>query len=185
MKRNTLFGILAALLLLLCSTLRAADCVSVDVELTPEVTAGDLGRGSFELTNCGDVAGTVVLSFVLQIPNGPTIEVADVSLDLGAGETIVHSFSYPAPRFLAGYTFGLCITAVLGESSAGDCATTVISDGGGSSDGQEDDFGVAFALEGDCLDIDLEVTDVFYTSPGDYMATAFFELMNCGDMDGL
>ena len=87
MNRDGLWHIFAAMLLLLCSTLRAADCVSVDVELTPEVTAGDLGRGSFEVTNCGDTAGTVMLAFALQIPNGPTIEVADVPVKLGAGET--------------------------------------------------------------------------------------------------
>jgi hypothetical protein len=183
MKRRRLFGILAAMLLLLCSTLRAADCVSVGVELSPEVMAGDLGRGSFELTNCGDVAGTVVLSFALQIPNGPTIEVADVPLKVGAGETIAHSFTYPAPHFLSGYTFGLCVTAVLGESSASDCVTTVISDSGGSSGGREGGFGVAFALEDDCLEIDLEITDVIYTSPHDNMADAYFELTNCGDQD--
>ena len=183
MNRSRLFGIFAAMLLLLCSTLRAADCVSVDVELTPEVTAGDLGRGSFEVTNCGDTAGTVMLAFALQIPNGPTIEVADIPVKLGAGETVSHSFTYPALPYLVGYSFGLCITATMGGSSAGDCAVTTITGSAGSSDGRRDNFGVALVLGAGCLDVDLEITDVVYTAPHDYLAEAFFELTNCGDVD--
>ncbi len=181
MKQILLSGLSAILVLIVSPTLRAADCVNLDLELTPEVLAGSVGQGSFELTNCGDLAGTIVLTVALQIPDGPTIEIADIPVQLGAGETIIRNFTYPAPWILTGHTFGLCVTAQMGEASAHDCASTTIVHDSNGDDGGRENFGVALSFGNDCIETDLELTDVIYTSPGDFMAEAFFELTNCGD----
>jgi len=34
----------------------------------------------------------------------------------------------------------------------------------------------------DCLEIDFEMTDTVYTTPGDFFVTGYFEMTNCGDM---
>ena len=181
MKHSLLLGMSAILVLIASPVLHATDCVGLDVELTPEVTAGGTGEGSFELTNCGDVAGTIMLSVAFQIPDGPTIEVADIPVKLAAGEIVAQSFTYPAPHLLIGYTFGICATAVLGEASAHDCASTTIIDNASANEGGRENFGIGLALVDDCLEMDIELTDVIYTSQADLPAEAYFELTNCGD----
>lgn len=159
----------------------ADNCVEVDIEMTPEVVAGEMGEGYFELVNCGDEASTVMLAISMELMGGVVVDLPEVPVMLGAGEMISTSFVYPAPPGLTGSSFSLCVTATLGGAVASDCASSLIVEG--SSDGSErGDFGFSVALsESDCLEMDFELSDVIYTTPGDFFTEGYYEVTNCGD----
>ncbi|MEW5796466.1 MAG: FlgD immunoglobulin-like domain containing protein [Candidatus Zixiibacteriota bacterium] len=185
MKRSLMLGLLGTVLATASPALYAADCLEFDIELTPEVPAGEVGQGYFELSNCGDEAGTALLSITFEIPAGPTIVIDDIPVRLGAGETISREFLYPAPPAFVGYTFGVCVDATLGEAMASDCASTTIIESPGAPAAGAENFKFAMALSSECVEVDLELSDVIYTGAGDFFGEAYFELTNCGDEDAV
>ncbi|MBD3217574.1 MAG: T9SS type A sorting domain-containing protein [candidate division Zixibacteria bacterium] len=159
----------------------AAECVEVEVELTPEVVAGETIEGYFELTNCGDDAAVITLALTIELFNGQTIELPGFPVEMGAGETIARDFSFIAPPPFAGNTFGLCITATSGDAEASDCASTTILEGSLAS-GEKDNFGIDLSMNtDDCVETEFELSDTVTTTPGDFFAEGYFELTNCGD----
>jgi hypothetical protein len=163
-------------------SLMAADCVEVDIELTPEVVAGATIEGYFELTNCGDDAAVITLALTLQLFTDQTIELPGFPVEMAAGETIARDFSFIAPQPFAGYTFGLCVTATSGDAEASDCASTTIIEGSGVASGGKDDFGINLSMNlSDCVETEFELSDTVTTTPGDFFAEGYFELTNCGD----
>ncbi len=182
MRKMILFLVVFAFMAFGIQSLQAADCVEVDVELTPEVVAGETIEAYFELTNCGDEAAVVTLAISLELFNGQTIELPGIPVDMGAGETIARDFSFIAPPPFAGYTFGLCVTATSGDAESSDCASTTILEGSGLYGSTKDDFGLNLSLNStDCLEMEFELSDTVTTTPGDFFAEGYFELTNCGD----
>ena len=173
------------LLLAAAPTAFSADCVEVDIELTPEVVVGpgNFGEGFFELTNCGDEADTVQLSFTIDLGLGQPFEIHAIPIPIGAGETISREFRFPAPPVAAGVTVTFCVTATLGTAEASDCASVTFLDDGSGSPGEFRRFGMEMTAAGstDCIEFDFEISDTVYTTPGDFFAEAYFELTNCGD----
>jgi len=179
MKRTMLL-LVAMLMVTAAPSLWAADCVQVDIELTPQVVAGEIAEGYFELTNCGDTAATVELAFDIEI-NGQPISLGGIPVRLGASETVSHSFKAPVPGFAVGNSISICVTATSGTAEASDCASmTVIS---GSPDARN--FGISIALaDQECVEVSLELPDTVQTGPASF-ADGFFELTNCGDTAAL
>jgi hypothetical protein len=180
MKKLALTLLAGILLMFMDQIASAADCVEVDIELPDTVVAepGATATGYFELTNCGDEAGTIWLAIDVDL-NGTPFAVGEVPVYLGAGETISREFIFPVPPLAVGYTVTFCVTATSGEYEASDCATvTVEGFPGGNADKT---FGLMLSSdEGECVEVDLELPDTVYAEPNSFME-GYFELVNCGD----
>ncbi|UCC45684.1 MAG: T9SS type A sorting domain-containing protein [Candidatus Zixiibacteriota bacterium] len=175
MKNASLFLLILSWLAL-GSTAAAADCVEVDIELTPVVVAGEPFEGYFELVNCGDEAAVIELTFDIQF-NEHSIQIPGIPVRMGAGQTISKSFECIMPSFLAGNSISFCVAAVSGDATSSDCATMNIVEG--SPDYRNLSFSVALSND-DCVEVELELPETVVAAPGS-MADGYFELLNCGD----
>ncbi|RKX24204.1 MAG: hypothetical protein DRP46_13595 [Candidatus Zixiibacteriota bacterium] len=110
------------------------ECVDVDLELPDTVYAASNSfmEGYFEIINCGDEAATVMMSVSLDLVMfDTTITLGDIPIEMGAGDEISREFRLPIPPVVPEGTFGICITAVSGESMASACqAVEVVSEWG-------------------------------------------------------
>jgi len=181
MRKLVLLTLLGFALVGFAAPAFADDCVEVDVEMAPEIVAAEVGEGFIEVLNCSDEAGIVMVAMTMELMNGIFVELPEVPVMLGAGEVISTTFYYPAPPGLTGGSFGICVTATLGDAEASDCASSLIVEGSSDGSGQRDfNFSVALS-EGDCLEMDFELSDVVYTTPGDFFTEGYYEVTNCGD----
>lgn len=121
------------------------ECVAVDIELTPVTLEDQSGleyvEFSLELTNCGPDPALVGLTFELNLgfPGPPQPFV--FYFPVGAGETVAHSWTLPIPAIVPAGTYGICVTATIGEASDSDCAEITVGDGNGASSLDPDDDG--------------------------------------------
>jgi hypothetical protein len=106
------------------------DCVEVDLELPDTIVAGpeSFGEGYFELTNCGDEAATVYLDITLDLPD-TSVSMTGIPVNLGAGETISKSFTFPVPPIVPNGTYVICVTTTAGTAMSSACQTVVIVGG--------------------------------------------------------
>lgn len=181
--RKLLPTLLSAALLLVAPAVFAADCVDVDIELPATLAPLEMSNGYFELTNCGDEATTVWLEVDVDF-SGQTFSLGNIPVMLAAGETRSREFVFIVPPPAAGATVELCVTATAGDASASDCAVVSVTDGTGTESSGGDDrfvFSLASTSAADCAELDLELSDTVYTTPGDFFMEGFFELVNCGD----
>ncbi len=121
----------------------ADDCVEVDIELTP-VTIEDadveFAELSLELTNCGPEAVLAALSFELDLGDLPfDVPPFTFYVPVDAGQTVAHSWQLPIPPVVPNGTYGLCVTATIGEASDSDCAEIEVSDESSTSASTGDD----------------------------------------------
>jgi hypothetical protein len=181
--KEVLMLLAAAVLAVGVQPVVAAECVEVDIELNSQVTVGggSFGEGFFELTNCGDEATLLSLTFSIDLGIGQPFEIGPIRYPLGAGETVSREFRFPAPPIAVGKTVTFCVTAVSGEAEATDCATVAFV-GEGAAGGDLREFALQIAASSnECIELDLEISDTVYTTPGDFFADAYYELTNCGD----
>mgnify|MGYP006277685171 CR=1 FL=1 len=118
----------------LASGSQGEPCVDVELELPDTVWAEgpdgwrEHAQGYFELTNCGDEAAEIALSFELTVVMGDIIDtvvvVGDLSVWLRAGETVSEEFVFPVPPFDASYT--VCVTASNESATDSDCETMIV-----------------------------------------------------------
>ncbi len=180
--RKLLFLVAACAFMVSGSTVFAQDCVEVDIELPATVVAepGAFAEGFFEIVNCGDEAALVDLDVEFDI-NGNSFSVGGIKVPLGAGEVVSRDLRIPVPPVAAGFTVGICLTATVGDASSSDCATTSIESSGGPAPTGDRGLTIVMAAAEECGEIDFELTDTVYTTPGDFFAEGYAELINCGD----
>ena len=180
--KKTLTLLSALLLLSIAPSAWSADCVEVDIELPSTVVAetGAFAEGFFELTNCGDEAALVTLDVSLEIAGIPPFEVGGIQIPLGGGEVISRDFIVPVPPTAGGNEVTICVTGTIGGSSATDCATMVVEEGGTVAEGSSRTIGFMAQSENDCVDAMLELPDTVYAEPGSF-GEGYFEIVNCGD----
>ena len=183
--KKSLLSTLCAGLLFGAAPVWSADCVEVDIELPGSVIAapGAFADGYFELTNCGDEAGMVVLNVTIAFGNIPPFEIGGIQFPLGAGEVVSREFRVPVPPTAAGNEVSICIEATIGEAVASDCATTVISGAEPTADSRT--IGFLALADGECADVVLELPDTVVIEQGASFADGYFELTNCGDASAL
>jgi hypothetical protein len=116
----------------------AEDCVEVDLEVAPELWPGEIYYFYAELTNCGDEAAVVYLDVSINYILG-SIEVTDIPIFMGAGETFSRSVPFMLPDCAPSGEGGLCVTAASGGAEATDCVEfTIFNPGWGLSDKASD-----------------------------------------------
>ena len=101
----------------------AADCVEIDIEAPGQVYLGQQATFSAELTNCGDEAATIFLSFEIIISGEPVpLPPVQVPVHLAAGETYSKTMTVMIPPNIPTGTYEVCIMAESGDASDSDCA---------------------------------------------------------------
>ncbi len=115
----------------LVAAAQETECVEVDIEITSPVQPLDEIAFSFEVTNCGTEAGTVVLDLELTSSLiNENVPVITVEFPLGAGETATRSFTAVLPPIVPAGSHEICVTATIGNATATDCTTLVVEEGG-------------------------------------------------------
>ncbi len=116
------------------SGMSGGGCVEVDIELPDSVTwensyGPGIAQSYFELTNCGDEAVQILLSFTLTINISylidTTFDISPFPIWLGAGETFVHECLFPIPPFEG--NISVCASAQSGDATDSDCSSLAIS----------------------------------------------------------
>ncbi|NOY88594.1 MAG: T9SS type A sorting domain-containing protein [FCB group bacterium] len=179
MRKSIFMPLLILLLLVSFQAVLAADCVDVSIELPATVTVGTTSSGYFELTNCGDDAQFINLSFDITFNDIP-FSVGAIPIWVGAGETVSREFRFPVPPPLAGNSVTFCVTATAGTAEANDCATVTIEGSSTDSQSGNKNFTLSLASADNCVDVDLELPDTVVAGPASF-ADGYFELTNCGD----
>jgi hypothetical protein len=132
--------LLTALISFLTVPVLGAECVEVDLEVDPVLTPGEVYYFDAELTNCGDEAGMIFLTIVIDYGLGD-IEIPEFPVYMQAGQVFAHSLPFVLPECAPSLDASICVTARSGEVEASDCVEfSIVNPNWGASKTTFDDI---------------------------------------------